>query len=185
MTLIRASIAVVVASWSSGEGTATAGGSDLLLGLPAAHVPQWSIGRHAVGEQDTVEVVDLVLEDAGQPILGVDGAAFAGQVEPLHAYANGALDVAVQRRQAEAALLAQGGLGRLSRQHGIEQDVLALLVADDDQTLGDPDLGRRQAHAGRLIHRLKHIRGQLADGAVDAPNRSRFAPEHWGGPGIA
>ena len=87
---------------------------------------------------------------------------------------------------AQAALgrleLAAGRLDDLRVDEG-EADVrLALLLVvggdvDGDQPQHDPDLGRGEAHAGRVEHRLHHVGGQLAQARVDAPDLVRLLPQ--------
>ena len=63
-------------------------------------------GREAVDEELAVEVVDLVLQGAGEKTLGFDGERLPVGPECFDRYALEALDVAVEAGKAEAAFLA-------------------------------------------------------------------------------
>ena len=84
-----------------------------------------SAGRILRDEQDPVEVIDLVLEDAREEVLGLELDPLAVEVERRHPDLLGPEHVAVDPREREAALLAPLA-SRLLRDLGVHQDAAAL-----------------------------------------------------------
>src|SRR5258707_12827550 len=81
----------------------------------------------AVDEQDAVEVVDLVLEDARQPIAGLDLDGLAFAVEGFDGDGFVAQDVAGIARQRQAALGPIHHLLPAGHDLGLDDDVQLLL----------------------------------------------------------
>src|SRR5688572_13103763 len=135
---------------------------------------------HAVDVDDAVQVIDLVLQDAGVPAAGPDRPRRARLVEALDPHGVRTGDHGDEAGEAQAALeVADRGVV-LGHQHRVDDDVerhrlalagAALLagqvvvgrrhVLDDGQAKVEADLGGRQADPGRAAHRLLHGRDQL------------------------
>ena len=99
------------------------------------------LGRGAVEHQDAVEVVDLVLEDAGAHALGLDRHRLAPEVLGLDGDLGRALDLDQHARLAERETALEAGLGLLApvRDDGV----------DDDRSAVPRRAGRRRCAAAR------------------------------------
>src|SRR5437763_6163426 len=127
------------------------------------------IGLEQLEQQPAIEVVELVLEHAGQQLVGLDRDLVAvevvtGQVELL-----GPDDREVQAGHRQAPLLVLPLAPRLG-DHRVD-DGLGPLVAlgklVDEQALLHADLGRGQAQPRGRPHGVDHVLGQLGHPAVD------------------
>jgi carboxylate-amine ligase len=112
------------------------------------------VGRHAVEEQQPVEVVELVLQGAGLERVGLDHPVAAVDVDATHDDARGPHNVAGEVGDAHAPFPA--GVGAVGQQYlRVEQHQLAvtghrLLVPGDvhhEGALAHTDLRRGQTHA--------------------------------------
>ena len=68
--------------------------------------------RRALREQNSIQVIDLMLEDARQPALCLDLGGLAMTVQSLHLYIPVAFHLTDQIRDGESALHAQQSLFR-------------------------------------------------------------------------
>src|SRR3954466_5616097 len=90
----------------AGLGGAGGGGGRHLLALAhRAHRRLALLARRAVEDEDAVEVVELVLDDARLEAGGLDDEVLAELVAGADADGDRALDVDEHERQAQAALL--------------------------------------------------------------------------------
>src|SRR3989441_6171651 len=136
-------------------------------------------GVEAVNEEDPVEVVQLVLEEAcAQPArLDRDGRTVG--VVGLDPHPRRARDRREDARDREAPFLG----GRLSSVDGddrIDQRLGAvpLLVADDDQPERDTDLWRGEADADLVVHRVDHVQDDRAELGRHLADGLGAPPEH-------
>lgn len=94
------------------EGTGFASGADVVgpIFLEAAETAfgaEFGGGAEAVDEEDAVEVVDFVLESAGEESVGFDGLGFAVEGFDGDGDVVGAADFVAQARDAEAAFVVE------------------------------------------------------------------------------
>ena len=119
------------------------------------------VALRSVEDQHPVQVIDLVLEDAGLEAGGLDQERLTAHIAAPHPRVQRALDVDRDPGQAEAALLGDRQLAG---------DPFQLRVDDrgrggveprlhDQQAVHDPELGRRQAHAKGVAHDRDHLPG--------------------------
>src|SRR5438270_5768693 len=142
------------------------------------------LGIEALDEQLALQVVVLVLEDAGQKLVGADRQIVAVDVHAREVDLLGPHDGPVQPGDGEAALFV-GPLPAVVVQHGVDDDVgpgLVVGVVHEDPAL-HPDLRSGQPHAGGGVHGLDHVPGQAADAFVDVGDRrgplaENGVPEH-------
>src|SRR5215207_4002332 len=117
--------------------------------------------------EDAVEVVVLVLEDAGEPSLGIDLESLAVEVGGPEEGACGTAEAEPLTGKGEAPLgllIRVGVAGRRRRdpEFGIDRDAAPPRAGLVDPAVGEDakrhaDLGCGQAHAGRGIHRLVEV----------------------------
>ena len=119
-----------------------------------------------VGEEDAVQVVDLVADGAGQVLLGVELERLAREVLRPHGDRQRAVHLVGDPGQGEAPLGV--GLRALAPDDlGIDQDaersrVLPHRDVHHGEAEVDPHLGRGEADAGGGVHGLDHVGGELA-----------------------
>src|SRR5712692_1292572 len=123
--------------------------------------------RQAVGEEDTVEVIQLVLKSAGGEPGGLDAHLFAMAVASLDHDTLRPLDLADPSRLAQAAFVAD--LRTLFLDHlWIDQAPDLLVVAlDHADAQRYADLVRCQAGARGVEHGFRQVVEQALDGRVD------------------
>ena len=126
--------------------------------------------RQVFHEHLAVQMVQLVLHTDREQAVGLELEGLAVDVQRLAADAGGALDFIVDARHRQAAFFvdlvvvaAPGDLGIDQRQ----QLVAVFGHVDHDQALMHVHLRGGQTHAGRVVHGLGHVAGQLADALVD------------------
>ena len=128
--------------------------------------------RQIIHEQHAVEMIDLVLDAGGEQAVGVFLVHLAVEIGEAHAHLRRPLDFLVIFRDRQAAFLVDRQFFRRRQDFRIDEDArprlaLAVLVPlgeihrDQPQRLGDLD--RRKPDAGRVIHGLEHVVGELAD----------------------
>src|SRR6478736_6003899 len=139
---------------------------DLLRRLPVAVVK-------TVDVEDAVEVIELVLHDAGAPAVDLDADGLPLQIDARdeHLLGSAEREPLAGEREAPFRLVVGVGFARHEGAHpqlGVDDDpaprlalVVGVGVRVDPQR--NPDLRCRQAHAGRGIHRLEHVRHERAD----------------------
>src|SRR5829696_2869322 len=139
----------------------------------------------AVDEQDPVEMVDLMLEDARPPAAGLEAYWTVVEPHPLDRHHFGARHLAGPTRDAQAAFITENSAARLDNL-GVDQrnrELWAALVVEvlrymhPDQSTQYPDLRRRQPDARRGQHRLVHIFGQAAQAVVHISDAQRLLPQ--------
>jgi hypothetical protein len=128
-----------------------------------------------IHEQDPVQMIDLVLQAAGEQALGFDLLGLAAAVEVAHADPVGARDLAELLGQAEAAFLREGHALGTPDQLGIDHEprrTLAVLAeVEDERPLEHADLGGREPDPGCCVHGLEHGVEQAQELGVDALDR--------------
>src|ERR1043166_511659 len=148
--------------------------------LPEARREQLAFqSAEVVEEEDAVEVVDLVLDRAGEQSARLPAVAQPVAAGRLEDDSLGALHFAVEIGNREAALLGAGApLGRddLGVHHG---QPLALDPHHRDP-LRDPDLVGREADALRGVHGLEEIVDEAPDVRVDGGHLRAALAEHRG-----
>jgi len=146
----------------------------LLVFLELFHTTQRVEARQPVGEEDPVQVVELVLKGARGEARRLDAHLFAMPVESFHDDSLVALDLADPARLAQAALishLASLGLD----DHRVDQAPDLVLVAlHDADAERYTDLVRRQAGPGRFEHGFREVVKEPLDGHVNARDFLRF-----------
>src|SRR5262249_58348842 len=128
----------------------------LFLDLPLDTVARYRID--AVDEEDAVEVVDLVLQDARAEPRGAEGQRPSVRVLRLDLHPRRARDRREHARDRQTPFLARRLAAAID--DGRIQERLhaaAFLVGDDDQPERDAHLRRGQADADLVVHRLGHV----------------------------
>lgn len=135
----------------------------------------------------SVEVVNLVLQDAGEPSLGGEALASAMFIEVTDADAAIAWDLGEVTCNAQAAFEKVDLCTVFGFQMRINEDMegnwhssasaqllgapgtlILFAIFDDCELQAEPNLRRRQAYAGREAEGFKHIGNSLLDfGAAD------------------
>jgi integrase len=142
----------------------------------AAHV------GHAVEVDVAVEVVALVLDDAREEVLGLEGEGIAMAVEGIELQPLESRHDASEIRYGEAALPAGLALVAEGRHDGVHEHeeghlgprpVVAGRDLDDGEANALVNLRRREAHPLVLVHRLLHVVDEL----LEQPVAERF-PRH-------
>src|SRR3954469_20154450 len=137
------------------------------------------IARCAVEDQDAVEMVDLVLDDARLQARGLDRDRLTVLVVRTDADVDRALDVDDHAGQRETALLHR--LGRLAPPFDdrVDQGVDGALLLDavDQHAVEHADLGGGQADADRVGHQPAHAADLLAQRVVEGFDRDRLGPQ--------
>src|SRR6266852_1427262 len=149
------------------------------------HLAQRVETGQPVGEEDAVQVVDLVLDGARQQRVALDLHRLPLAVEPACHHLHVAFDLADVARNREAAL--QADLLALPLHHlRVHEGVQVGVGLDDHHAQPDAHLGCRQPDARGGDHRVHHVIDQLADAAIDTrhPPRllakdRRFLGEDW------
>src|SRR5690606_6193886 len=138
-----------------------------------------------VGEEDAVQMIDLVLEDDGEIALGLDPHRLVVHVDRLDRHAPGTLDIAGPARNAEAALRPDLRPARLDdlRVEELQGRLLRAVLfifrhVDGDEPNALANLRRREANARRLEHRLEHVIGELADAVVRLADLHGLLPQY-------
>ncbi len=124
-------------------------------------------------------MVHLVLDDPGVEPLGLDLEVLPVLVLGPHRHRRGTLDLDVDARQAQAALLAEHELIALPLELRVDEHRQRVVEvgAVDEHAVQDPDLRRRQADAQRVVHQLPHPRGLGGEPLVKALDRERAGPQ--------
>src|SRR5580700_7591854 len=122
-------------------------------------------------KKDAVEVIDFVLEGAGEELCALHLEPVAIEVLRFDGDFGRTRDLVANVRQAEAAFFSVLLAFSMNDFRIDENDFIfrSLLVAevDDGDAPRDADLGRGQADANGLVHRLEHVRGQRAELVVE------------------
>src|SRR5687768_7599303 len=116
------------------------------------------LGIRTLEHEHAVEVIELVLRHARVVLLELETELLAGEVEALERDRHVALDGDEHALDREAALVGDRGRARPLRDLGVDDGgrVLGVLGPEDEQTLEDADLRRRQPHASRILHQSAH-----------------------------
>ena len=131
-------------------------------------------------------MVDLVLDAGGVEPLGILLVQLAVEIGEAQAHPRRALDLLVIFGDRQAALFVDRQLLRMRDDLRIDEHPrlrrgLAVLVAlgeiHGDQPQRLRDLDRRQPDAGRVIHGLEHVVGELADIRRHLLDRFRHQPQ--------
>src|ERR1035437_5587583 len=122
---------------------------------------------HLGGEEDAVEVIDLMLDGAGEQPVALDADLLAVAVQPPGHDTVAALHLADQSGDGEAALIPR--LLALAAHHlGVGELVDLVVDLEDDDAQRHAHLGGGEAGAVGVDHGLDHVVHELADGVVDA-----------------
>jgi len=119
-------------------------------------------GRHAVDEQDALQVVVLVLDDTAGETFELELELVAVDVLGLDFALVGALDLGVDAREGQASLLVDALVAKAVDDGRVDQrELLGFVVflacgVDDQDALADADLGGGQADALGLVHPAIH-----------------------------
>ena len=138
--------------------------------------------EHPVDVERTLQVVDLVLQDARIPSRRLNDLPLSLFVQTLHAHVVRSRNDGRESRQAETAFEKLHLRRRLDMQRGIDDHMkrdwpplaldellvgetgkILLLVFDDRQLQRHSDLWRGQAHSGRVVHSLPHMFDKVLD----------------------
>src|SRR6202011_1499432 len=119
-----------------------------------------------VGEEDAVQMIDLVLDRPRQERIAFDLHRLAVSVESARHYLHVPLDLADVAGNRQTAL--QPDLFTLVLDHlGIDQHVQVGVGLDHRDAQPNPDLGGGQADTRGRDHGVDHVVDQLSDAAVD------------------
>lgn len=130
-----------------------------------------------VQKENAVQVVDFVLEGAGEEFFAGDFKGVAFDILGLDGDVGGAADIFAEAGDGQAALFADL-LALLLGNLGVDQDeagggVFAGRGIDDGELPADVDLGGGKADAAGGIHGFKHVVDELAEfGRAEVSNRS-------------
>ncbi len=154
-----------------------------LLHLPGHHLPLEQ--AHAVDHQQTVKVIVLVLDRHGKETIRLQLEGLPVDVEGPHLDPLGALDLLVDLRKRKAPLL-PGGLAFPGDNLGVDKypELAGLILrrcVDDEDALGDTDLGSRKATPRSSVHGLGHVVGERLDLVIDGRDRGCLLAESFVG----
>ena len=128
------------------------------------------VRRVPVNEEDAVQVVNLVLQDARRQALAPDPHGLAERVHRLDHDLGGPLHVPLQAGDAQAAL--HPDLRPLALQNlGVDQGVKAVAGIEDDDALQNAELRRGQADPIGGAHDDLHLLGQFGHVVGDLQHR--------------
>ena len=161
----------------------------LFLELPQHRLVRRAVvGMQMIDEEDTVQVVVLMLGGTGEKTLGLDLKGFSTEILADDADTGGSFHLVMESRHAEASLrfrallIADGmdlGIDHHQRHEGVEFDlaasdpgatgsaVLSRENIDHGHLDGAPDLMGGQSHALLLVHGDDHRLGQFDKRLVD------------------
>src|SRR5215210_591127 len=145
---------------------------------PLAHGGLARLPIGAVEDQDTVEVVDLVLQDPGEQVGGVESQWLSRDVLARDGYGCRAFDVDKDPRYREASFRCFLGRLRPMREDGVDDNVLLVFYGGDEHPLEGSDLVGGQANALVVAHGGQHVLGEAHQGLVEGLDRRRAGLEH-------
>src|SRR5262245_27345209 len=125
-----------------------------------------------VREQHAVEVVHLVLDDAREPVLGLQRLLLAIEILVGDRHRDPALDLGADAGKGQATLLFEGA-SLLARDLRVAEHTLLRTIGaiargvQDQQLLLDADLRSREPDPTLVVHRLEHLAGELAQLGVE------------------
>lgn len=128
-------------------------------------------------------MIVLVLDRHGKKAVSLQLEGLPVDVEGSHLDPLGALDLLVDLWKRQAALL-PGGLAFPGDDLGVDKyPELAGLVlrrrVDDEDALGDADLGSRKAAPWSSVHGLGHVVGERLDLVIDGRDRGCLLAESF------
>jgi hypothetical protein len=129
-----------------------------------------------VQQQDVLEVVDLVLDDAREKIGARLRAPCAGRVGELDVDLLRAFDLDEDPGEREATFLAEDAAALLL-DHGIDEDLVVRAVVariEDEQPDAPADLRRRESDPARRVHQLQHLLHLRSNRVVDGRHGDRL-----------
>ena len=132
----------------------------------------------AIDDHLAVEVVELVLDDAGGHALELEVDGVPRGVEAVERHLDRALDRHPDRPEREAALLVDLGLLAPNREHRIDDDAILVLVAEDEEPAQDADLGRGETDALGVVHDADHPLRQPRELLVERLDLVGAHPQH-------
>lgn len=119
-----------------------------------------------IDEKHPVEVVELVLEQTGHQLIGLDADLVAVEVEAHDVHCLRAGDLPRQTRHRQTALLVHP-FAVAFLEHRVDEHLGAVAVVVDEEALPDPDLGSGQAESIGVVHRVEHVVGQTRQSTVE------------------
>ncbi len=127
-------------------------------------------------------MVDLVLHAGGEHPLGLGLDRLAVEIAVAEPHPVGPLDLFVIFRDREAALLVGALLLRRPGDLRIDQHhrparLVRLGEVDHDEALRHADLDGGETDAGRVVHRLEHVRGEGTHLVGDLADRLGHQPQ--------
>ncbi len=128
-------------------------------------------------QEHPVEVVELVLEQSGHQLVGLDIDLVSVQVPSPEVDLLGPDYLPGQAGHRKAALLVDpltAGLDQL----GVDDHLGSFADVVDEEPLAHPDLGGGQAQTGGLVHRVEHGLDQARQITVDVGNLAGPLLEH-------
>src|SRR5579875_284840 len=128
-------------------------------------------------DEHPVEVVHLVLEAAGQQLVGLDVEWLAVEADATQVHLLRAHDRPGQAGDRQAALLV-GPLAAGLDDLGVDDRGGPAAHVVDEQAALHADLGRGEAHARRRVHRLDHVLDETHERAVDRSDLHRSLAQH-------
>jgi hypothetical protein len=130
-----------------------------------------------VDEKFSVEMVDLVLQAAGEQSGRSDFLRISVLIQGVNDNALGALDFAVDLRNGKAAFFGFGGSFTLDDTRIYNREPLSLDIHDGD-SFGATDLRRRESNSLGCVHRIEHIRDECFDVVGDFGDQYGFFPQY-------
>jgi hypothetical protein len=145
----------------------------------AFHLERAGVPREVVDEEDAVQVVDLVQEDAREEALDLAEVVLAVDVLEADAGAQRSVERVEEAGERQAALVALLDLlGRLL-DDGVDDRTVLVLDRDlpDEQALQDPDLVGGEPRPRGLAERVEHVAGEPTQTVVEVGDRPRLLPQ--------
>jgi 16S rRNA (guanine1207-N2)-methyltransferase len=130
-----------------------------------------------VEQQLAVQVVEFVLEQAGEEFVGLDRHFVAVDVDADDMDLLRPHDLERHVGHGEAPFLVfplTGGFDDLR----IDEYLRIVVEVVHEEALLDPDLGCGQAKPGRVVHRHEHVVGDALEAAIDLGDLGRALAEH-------
>ena len=134
-------------------------------------------GSHTVEHEHAVQVIELVLKEPRQKLVGLDCDLFSGKVDSLQQNLFGSNHLDVQARNREAPFFVDPFTGCFD-DFGIDQNVGAVTNVVDEQLLLHTDLRSRKAYAGSVVHDVEHLVGETNEFVVDFLDLERSRLQH-------
>lgn len=136
-----------------------------------------------VDEQDTVQMIDLVLQTGRQKSVGIDGLLIALPIEIAHRDGGRPFDIGVIVRNGQASLFVNTDIIAGGHHLRVDEDLRVLRIVfardvDHQKPARDADLNCRKADPRRVIHGFEHVLDKPVEFRVNALHRLAFLAQY-------